>query len=95
MATFHITPDTYRTMIKRAQKYNTCYWDCIELPNGDIITYTLNNGKPSDVEVFDMFDYRQDHDFSLDTFRRMAEDMNAVSYDLFGRGYICGQRVCA
>ena len=93
MNTYHITTEVYEAMAERAQKYATCYWDCIELADGHAVTFGLNRGKPYDVEVRNEDDEVISHDFSVSEFERLTTENNAVCYDLMGRAWICGNRV--
>lgn len=72
MKTYNITNEIYFEMAERAAKYDSCYWDCIELEDGCAVTFALENGKPCDVEAYDEEDNRMTTDFDLARFNLLA-----------------------
>lgn len=72
MKTYKITTEIYEEIVNRAERYNTCFWDCIEVASGHAVVFALDNGRPYDVEVFDEDNNTIGHDFNLSTFGRIA-----------------------
>lgn len=77
MRTYNMTDAIYREMAKSAERYGTCYWDCIELEDGCVVTFALDNGRPYEVEVYDEEDCRIEHDFSLLKFENVVNKRNS------------------
>lgn len=95
MKTYNITNEIYTEMAERAAKVCLCYYDCIELEDGCAVTFALESGKPYDVEVRNEDDEIITNDFNVTDFEKVATEENAVSYDIFGKAWICGARVSA
>ena len=72
MKTYNITDAIYKEMVKRAERYETCFWDCIDTEDGYAVTFALENGEPYEVEVYDEDGCQLAHDFSLTKFEKMA-----------------------
>ena len=75
MKTYHITDSIYREMVKRAERYESCAWDCIDIEGGLSLTFALEANVPSEVELYDEDDNIIMHDFDMARFDRMATNL--------------------
>jgi hypothetical protein len=69
-----ITQDIYFKMIDSAIKYHSHYWDCIELPNGNAVTFAMKDMIPYDICAYDIDDNELQHNFSIETYKFYLED---------------------
>lgn len=72
MNTYNITDDIYFEMIRRAERYENTYWDCIELEDGCAVTFAIRDSRPYNVEVLDEDNNEFEHDFSMARYEALA-----------------------
>lgn len=80
MKAFNITTEIYRAVAEAyARIEGNCYWDCVEVA-GVGVTFGVKDGRLVNVEVWDEDNELLTHDFSEETFARVAYEWDYIQY---------------
>lgn len=75
---FEFTREIYWKMVDSAIKYESHWWDCIELENGMAVTFAMDKMKPYDVEVFDEDDNVIPNNFNISQYFFWLKDSYGI-----------------